>query len=430
MAGCLGDLLAKTCRAYAWPVWCTYTVSWCTVCIALVGFVVVAGTCILAPFMARPSTGWTSGSPLRIDLLSTTMSMLDDRLDEVRLSMSISRKQEALYSFVKLTYTLTLYGILVGTVCTRQATVLILLELVEFVTVRLRSGSTAAPFGPLFSICLQGTLKVLLKVVSTGAAASRRRDDFLCEADQRARASLPEDLQNALRDGKGRCPITRELMLDPVRTCEWSASRPGVHVYEREAIEEWLQASNRSPCTNLPLEHTSLEPCVSTRNLVTRLLAAQPAPLPLGRWEGALELAAEFAAAMGKLLLSVCLWDIGIDADVVCNRGGEDGGPAVFVWTGTFLHSVAASTRSDAATCAVLEVLPGVKPVAFVRGPDGQLSSSGKPRGGRETRASLERTSVGRVVVAYYPVILYVWIISAVVVLKLVSLTVSGHVYT
>ena len=65
--------------------------------------------------------------------------------------------------------------------------------------------------------------------------------------------------------------------------------------------------------------------------------------------------------------------------------------------------------------------------MAFVRGPDRQLSSSGICRGGRDTRASLERTSTGRVVVAYYPVILFVWIVSAVVVLKLVSLTVAGR---
>ena len=40
----------------------------------------------------------------------------------------------------------------------------------------------------------------------------------------------------------------------------------------------------------------------------------------------------------------------------------------------------------------------------------------------------MERTSIGRAVLAFYPAILFVWIVSAVVVLKLVSLAVSGHV--
>ena len=286
MAGCLGgDALAAVCRAYAEHsggscAGVLITLVWCTVFIAVI-------------LMTR----WSSESSLP---LTVSMPMLP------RLLRSTL---DALFSFMKLFYTCILYGVLLRPVCRRQATVLIWLELVEFATVRIRFGSTAAPFGPLFSVCLQGTLKVLLKVVSMGAAASRRRDDSVCEADQRARAGLPEDLQEALRDGEGRCPITRELMLDPVRTCEWSPSRPGVHVYERQGIEEWLQTSHRSPCTNLPLEHIALEPCVSTRNLVARLLAAQPAPLPLGRWARALEVAAEFAAAMGKLLLSVCLWD-------------------------------------------------------------------------------------------------------------------------
>ena len=278
MAGLGGGALAEICRAYAESSRADLLTTLICVlaCIAVIAFV------SWGPMSWRPITRWASGSSLP---LTVSTPMLP------RLVMAMTH---ALFSFAKLLYTCVLYRVLLRPVCRRQAAVLIWLELVEFVTVRIRSGSTAAPFGPLFSVCLQGTLKILLKVVSMGASATRRRDDSVCEADQRARASLPEDLQDALRDGEGRCPITRELMLDPVRTCEWRPSRPGVHVYERQGIEEWLQTSHRSPCTNLPLEHIALEPCVSTRNLVTRLLAAQPAPLPLGRWDGALEVAAEF----------------------------------------------------------------------------------------------------------------------------------------
>jgi len=428
-------VVAGTCLAFLYP-GVTFLVSfvlnffiWGQASSGAVPFVTIwLLICIWLLIFTIEMTGWTNGNSLRLKL-SIPM--------RPRLSMASAAWKPALVSIVKLHYTCVLYWILLGTVCTRQAALLILLELVEFVTVRSRSGSTAAPFGPLFSICLQCTLKVLLQVVSMAAAAARRREDCLRTAEQRARASLPEDLQAALRDGKGRCPITRELMLDPVRTCEWRASRPGVHVYERHAIEEWLQTSSRSPCTNLLLEQRGLEPCVSTRNLVTRLIVAQPASLQLGCCERALDLAAEFAAATGRLLLSVCLWEIGIDADVQCIRGvhggseNGEGGPAVFMWTGTWTGTFDPDSppRRGRVTCAVLEVLPGVRPVAFVRGPDGQLSCSGMPRRGSDTRASLKRTPVGRAVVAYYPVILYVWIISSVVVLKLVSLTVPGHVF-
>jgi hypothetical protein len=52
------------------------------------------------------------------------------------------------------------------------------------------------------------------------------------------------------------CPITRQLMEDPVMATDG-------HTYERAAMEGWLRserARGRSPVTNMPLEHTRLVP--------------------------------------------------------------------------------------------------------------------------------------------------------------------------
>ena len=49
------------------------------------------------------------------------------------------------------------------------------------------------------------------------------------------------------------CPITMEVMTDPVICADG-------HSYERSAIDMWLQNSDRSPKTNLPLQHLHLIP--------------------------------------------------------------------------------------------------------------------------------------------------------------------------
>ena len=280
------------------------------------------------------------------------------------------------------------------------------------------NGTIAESCGTANALCLQGVLTVLLKVVSMGTAASNRRNKAMYEAGQRA--NLPPDIQAALQAETGRCPITRELMHDPVRTCEWSASRPGVHVYEREAIEQWLRTSSMSPCTGLPLDFITLEPCLHTRALVRvqslfeRLVAAEEQiPLPLCRWgDRALELAADCAAAMGRLFLSDFLGRIDIDADVVCNRGGE-GKPAMFVWTGSLMIP---QPRSGCAVpcpvkCPVFELFPGMTPMGFVQAPDGQVGQlecpccgQALPRGSEDLKESLSRTNVGCAMqVGYYP---------------------------
>jgi len=54
------------------------------------------------------------------------------------------------------------------------------------------------------------------------------------------------------------CPITYEIMIDPVICSDG-------HSYSRAAIEKWLRRSNRSPKTNLELQHRILTPNYALR---------------------------------------------------------------------------------------------------------------------------------------------------------------------
>ncbi|KAM4609161.1 WD repeat, SAM and U-box domain-containing protein 1 [Polymixia lowei] len=65
------------------------------------------------------------------------------------------------------------------------------------------------------------------------------------------------------------CPITRELMTDPVIAADG-------YSYEREAIESWLGAKNRSsPMTNLPLQTTLVTPNRSLKMAIARWKSSQ-----------------------------------------------------------------------------------------------------------------------------------------------------------
>lgn len=57
------------------------------------------------------------------------------------------------------------------------------------------------------------------------------------------------------------CPITRDLMTDPVICSDG-------HTYERQAIEEWLKASSRSPKTNQRLLSRDLIPNHALRSTI------------------------------------------------------------------------------------------------------------------------------------------------------------------
>jgi hypothetical protein len=55
------------------------------------------------------------------------------------------------------------------------------------------------------------------------------------------------------------CPITRQLMADPV-------SAPDGHIYEKNAIEAWLSVNATSPMTRVPMTADQLNGVVYLRN--------------------------------------------------------------------------------------------------------------------------------------------------------------------
>jgi hypothetical protein len=63
------------------------------------------------------------------------------------------------------------------------------------------------------------------------------------------------------------CPITREIMLDPVSCTDG-------HSYERGGIERWLGSHNTSPVTNATLTDTSITPNHALRNSIDDWLRA------------------------------------------------------------------------------------------------------------------------------------------------------------
>jgi len=65
------------------------------------------------------------------------------------------------------------------------------------------------------------------------------------------------------------CPITMELLLDPVFTCDG-------HTFERAAIERWLETKNTSPLTGEPLESKRLVPNQMIRSMVREIVETQP----------------------------------------------------------------------------------------------------------------------------------------------------------
>ena len=61
------------------------------------------------------------------------------------------------------------------------------------------------------------------------------------------------------------CPLTLELMEDPVFTADGQ-------VYERAPIEIWLRLKNSSPLTGARLAHKELVPAISLRQLIQEFL--------------------------------------------------------------------------------------------------------------------------------------------------------------
>merc|ERR1712194_791918 len=72
------------------------------------------------------------------------------------------------------------------------------------------------------------------------------------------------------------CPITSEIMTDPVSTSDG-------FTYERTAITEWLRTKNISPKTGATLESKALIPNHLVRSMIRAFVeapAAMPPPPP------------------------------------------------------------------------------------------------------------------------------------------------------
>ena len=67
------------------------------------------------------------------------------------------------------------------------------------------------------------------------------------------------------------CPITAEIMIDPVCTSDG-------FTYERTAISEWLRTKNTSPNTGARLEGTTLIPNIMARSLIRAFNETGAAP--------------------------------------------------------------------------------------------------------------------------------------------------------
>ena len=294
----------------------------------------------------------TTGAVATTGAVGTSLKRLADHVD--RLLWRVGPVLDVISAYARLLFTCMACGLLLDY---RLA----LVELVAF-AVRARINSKAWPrgvrygavigfynngtiadgsLGTVFAFCLQGVLVVLLKVVDMGAAASHRN------ADTRQRNNEEDRLIAML-------------------------------------------ARFANPADTL--------------QVINRLVACRPLPLPLCRWDQVLELAAECAAAMGRRILSEALQRIDIDADVVCRKGAK-GKPTVFVWTGTL---ITARPRSPCqmrfpVACAVFEMLPGMTPLGFAQAPDGQIGETrckccaqALPRGSKDLMEDLSRTSIGR----------------------------------
>jgi len=99
---------------------------------------------------------------------------------------------------------------------------------------------------------LDGQAAPALASLEADVAAAGRRIARHREAQLRASRALPDAYA---------CPITRELMEDPVFCSDG-------HTYERRAISQWLAHHETSPKTGLALDHKHLTPNFAIRSAI------------------------------------------------------------------------------------------------------------------------------------------------------------------
>lgn len=80
---------------------------------------------------------------------------------------------------------------------------------------------------------------------------------------------MAEDQHNIRKPNEFCCPITHEIMADPVIASDG-------HTYEREAITKWIYDGNSttSPMTNEVLTNQTLTPNLNLRSLITKFQSA------------------------------------------------------------------------------------------------------------------------------------------------------------
>lgn len=88
----------------------------------------------------------------------------------------------------------------------------------------------------------------------------RAKLEAMALAEALARDAMPDEYV---------CPITQELMVDPV-TCADG------HSYERTAILQWLEKHDTSPKTGLVLAMKHVFPAIALRNLIADFREANP----------------------------------------------------------------------------------------------------------------------------------------------------------
>lgn len=113
-------------------------------------------------------------------------------------------------------------------------------------------------------------LKRLMAELAQMAAKAERAEAKLAEGEEthKAKAFAEQEARSrtvaaAQPDTPSEfiCPITQEVMLDPVSTVDG-------HTYERGAIKRWLSRKRTSPLTGAPLKSTALVPNIALRKLI------------------------------------------------------------------------------------------------------------------------------------------------------------------
>ena len=140
-------------------------------------------------------------------------------------------------------------------------------------------GGTICEHGRVRSQCKEcGGLVVVDEVVSALHAPNVKDCEWVAQdAPTATPAAAPTAAPAAPRPTAAPeqyvCPITLQLMVDPVITADG-------FTYERSAIESWLERHSTSPCTGATLAHRVLAPSIALRQLIAEYRSTSELPEP------------------------------------------------------------------------------------------------------------------------------------------------------